>query len=51
MYNEGKKRALNDVIRKPDKTGSTDRTSASGCPCCSRTRENTKAVFTVDELN
>ena len=35
-----KKKKLKDLMRKLDKTGSTDRTSTSGRPCSSRTHEN-----------
>jgi len=38
-YNKRKKRMLNDLIRKLDITGSTDRTSASGHSGSSRIRK------------
>jgi len=41
-------RMLNELVRKLNKSRSTDRTSEvqlSGRPRCSRTRENAKVVF------
>ena len=47
-YNERMNRMLNELVRKLNKSRSTDRTSEvqlSGRPRCSRTRENAKVVF------
>jgi len=44
--NKRKKRTLNDLIKKLDKTSSTDRTLAGG-PRSSRTHEDTKVVFSL----
>ena len=41
-------RIVNDIIKKLDKTGSTDRTSASSRPR-TRTHENTKVVFSLNK--
>jgi len=42
-----KKRMLNNLFEKRDKTGSSDRISTSGRLSSSRTHENTKIIFTA----